>query len=320
MNWTKFIRFSWLILTLILASSLFAYVGSVYAFEQYNDPANTDASSTIGEGGENDGHIHMGVDGTPTPSPTPPPGGIIVSRSEFDPPAIDGAFSAGEWTNSQLLIESPIHTYVYFTNDDDFLYVCVDAANAAVGDFTEDVSDHCDLVFDTGNDEAWTQGNEDYFHITGGGTKEHNVASATPYQWTNHCNFDAHVGLEGAAGFGASPTSGTDHRIYEFKIPLSLLGASPGATIGFSSPTGAPGEPESIPYDADTGRHNVWPPGAEWGDLGTWGDLLLAAPALTGVPTLSQWGLIGMGILLAAFLIWTVRRRWAVSAGRSQGE
>ena len=39
---------------------------------------------------------------------------------------------------------------------------------------------------------------------------------------------------------------------------------------------------------------------------------------VTGVPTLSQWGMIAMGILFAAFLIWTVRRRWAVSAGGSQ--
>ena len=31
------------------------------------------------------------------------------------------------------------------------------------------------------------------------------------------------------------------------------------------------------------------------------------------VPTLSQWGMIGMAIVLAAFLIWSVRRRWVTS-------
>ena len=36
-----------------------------------------------------------------------------------------------------------------------------------------------------------------------------------------------------------------------------------------------------------------------------------------GVPTLSQWGMIGMAILLGAVLIWSVRRRWVVSAGKS---
>ena len=40
-------------------------------------------------------------------------------------------------------------------------------------------------------------------------------------------------------------------------------------------------------------------------------------PPPTGVPTLSQWGMIAMGILFAAFLIWSVRRRWVVSADRS---
>jgi len=35
------------------------------------------------------------------------------------------------------------------------------------------------------------------------------------------------------------------------------------------------------------------------------------------VPTLSQWGMIGMAIVLAAFLAWSVRRRWVVSANKS---
>ena len=41
-------------------------------------------------------------------------------------------------------------------------------------------------------------------------------------------------------------------------------------------------------------------------------------PQVTGVPTLTQWGMIAMGILFAAFLIWTVRRRWVVSADGRQ--
>jgi len=35
------------------------------------------------------------------------------------------------------------------------------------------------------------------------------------------------------------------------------------------------------------------------------------------VPTISQWGMIGMGIVLAAFLVWSVRRRWVASTGKS---
>jgi hypothetical protein len=40
-------------------------------------------------------------------------------------------------------------------------------------------------------------------------------------------------------------------------------------------------------------------------------------PPPSPVPTLSQWGMIGMGLLLAAFLAWSVRRRWVVSGGNS---
>ena len=37
------------------------------------------------------------------------------------------------------------------------------------------------------------------------------------------------------------------------------------------------------------------------------------APA--AVPTLSQWGMIGMGLLLAALLVWSVRKRRIISVG-----
>jgi hypothetical protein len=37
----------------------------------------------------------------------------------------------------------------------------------------------------------------------------------------------------------------------------------------------------------------------------------------TSVPTLSQWGMIGMGIVLAAALIWSVRKRWVVRTDKS---
>ena len=35
--------------------------------------------------------------------------------------------------------------------------------------------------------------------------------------------------------------------------------------------------------------------------------------APVSVPTLSQWGMIGMAIALAAALVWSVRRRWSTS-------
>ncbi len=203
----------------------------------------------------------------------------IYSDWEYPaPPTIDGNFTPGEWTNPQLLIQALIHTYVYFKNDNSFLYILVDAA----GDITPDDDDHCDLFFDTGHDEVRTLGHEDWFRIYGDGRTDHCFATSTAY--IKHCTFSAvdHPGLDGAAGFGGSPNTTTLHRIYEFKIPLSLLGASPGDTIGFASPeVGGMTQidpPTSLPYDADTGWANIWPPGADFIVLSTWGDLVLAPP------------------------------------------
>jgi len=200
-------------------------------------------------------------------------------ESDYDiflPPTIDGEFSHGEWTGPQLLIDSPIPTNVYFSNDDAFLYVCVDAADEAAGDFTQNGSDHCLLMFDTNNDEIISAGHEDLFIIHGDGYKWHAVAALDGVaSWEECCNFDADPGLEGVAGFGESPNSGSQHRIYEFQIPLSLLGASPGDTIGFVSA----GQPASIPFDDDTSRHNIWPPDATVVDMAT---LPLSPPCHSG--------------------------------------
>jgi hypothetical protein len=40
-------------------------------------------------------------------------------------------------------------------------------------------------------------------------------------------------------------------------------------------------------------------------------------PSPSPVPTLSQWGMIGLAMVLAAFLVWSVRRRWVTSTDKS---
>ena len=199
-------------------------------------------------------------------------------------------------------------------NDGTFLYVCVDAA----GDNSKDDDDYSHLIFDTLNQGVWNPGHEDYFHVSGDGNSEHMIASSRLGEWVPCCDFDHHPGLEGASGFGSSPNSGDAHRIYEFKIPLSLLEADSGDTIGFYSGH------NSIPFDAYTGRHNVWPSSADVNDISTWGVLVLASYSTAAAATLLpwgmivQWGMIGMAILLTAFLIWSLRRRHIISANKSQ--
>ena len=102
----------------------------------------------------------------------PPPPLPVNSGWTSKPPTIDGAFSEGEWMNPQLELGSPyfpIHALVYFVNDARYLYVCVDAADAALGDYTPDAGDYCGLAFDVGNDGAWTEGVDTVFILSSSG-------------------------------------------------------------------------------------------------------------------------------------------------------
>ena len=238
---------------------------------------------------------------TPAIAPGTP---TIYSEWSTFAPSIDGYFSDGEWKNAQLLIPSPIHTYVYFMNDNELLYICVDAANAGGGDYTEDWGDQCSIHFDTGHDEVRTLGHEDVFWIGGEG-KWHFVAGDIP-SLVEHCTVwpGIHPGLQGSRGFAVSPNSANKHRIYEFRIPLELLEAAPGDTLGFASPQFFW---SSIPYDASSGQHNVWPPGATMDNMSTWGDLVLASPPQAS--TLTPIALIALVSLLSAIAAVTIVRK-----------
>ena len=126
----------------------------------------------------------------------------------------------------------------------------------------------------------------------------------------DHCDASEglHPGLAGAIGFGTSPNAPSDdHRIYEFRIPLNMIGASPGDTVGFSSPWGV----DSLPYDATGPRHNVWPWGAMLDDLSGWGDIVLASAAVGGIlipvekaEILAPWIAVALAaVVLGAFAV-----------------
>lgn len=261
------------------------------------------------------------------PSPPPPP---LNSNWAHKPPTIDGIFSNNEWVNPQLELippDFPIHALVYIMNDVNHLYVCVDAADAAFGDYTADTSDapygdYCVLAFDVGNDGVWTQDVDAVFilgYFSGIVDIEHDFASSsTPGHTYQHCfaSGNLHAGLDGAIGFGTSPNAPSiSHRIYEFKIPLNLIGASPGSTVGFSSPESW----DSLPYDYDGGnspRHNIWPIGAVWSFLDNWGDIILASQAPVGgilIPVSKTEVLAPCialaGLIAAASTLFIIKRR-----------
>ena len=229
----------------------------------------------------------------------------IFSTWTNNPPNIDGLFSAGEWSNPQLEILSPIHTFVYFVNDADNLYIMVDAANAASGDYTDESLDHVRLDFDTKDRNTWNVGYDDMFILSGkggSGTLEHYILDTTAPSWGTTLD-----GGMGQVGYSASPNSATNHKMYEFKIPLSRLQSNaPDGSIGFAAPEYPV---NSIPYDSNGGnpRWNTWPAGSVYDNLLTWGDLFLAAP--TKVPALTPIGLAALAGLLGLLAVATLRRR-----------
>jgi len=260
----------------------------------------------------------------------PPPPEPLMSNWAQQPPTIDGVFAANEWRNPQLELNPPdyqIHALIYLTNDENNLYVCVDAANAAFGDYTADTTnapfgDYCVLAFDVGNDNLWTPDVDAVFilgYFSGIVDVEHDLASSsTPGHTYQHCfaSENLHPGLDGAIGFGTSPNAPTlAHRIYEFKIPLNLIGVMPGDTVGFASPLGW----DSLPYDYDSGtspRHNIWPLGAVWNFLDNWGEIIMASQAPVGGVTspinkleLLTPYLILAGLIIALSTVYVIKRR-----------
>lgn len=190
---------------------------------------------------------------------------VINSQHTGSPPTIDGKFTAGEWSNLQIVMmepDFPIDAFAYFMNDDSNLYVLVDA----IEDTTQDTMDECLLVFDF----------DSLIKISIKGTSDSPTKSSE--------DFDA------AIGFESSPNSPNDHKIYEFSIPLSYINVDPGDSIDFCSPFWK--ELASIPYDASrTGPpeevDNVWPPGIGYDaafktNKELWGILSMGAHAPVG--------------------------------------
>jgi hypothetical protein len=250
------------------------------------------------------------------------PGAVIQSNWAAVTPTIDGVFGGGEWSDAtvvDLQAEDPgneIEAYVYFKNDGDYLYALVDVA----GDMTEG-GDESTLSFDTGHDAAYTDGHEDTFswHFT---EFDHWVWNSTAGQHVPCCHFDTmlpqHTGLAGAIGFGPSPNNAVNHVIYEYRIPLALILASPGDTIGFAM-DGEMGPFLGI-YDEDTDRGDQWP-FLRWDviSIDEYGDLILAGGAIVGVggeayavnkvSILAPW--LGLALVLAVGGGILVRRRRA---------
>ena len=184
---------------------------------------------------------------------------VVNSRWTFVPPAIDGVFSAADpWLmNSPLALlppDYPVKAFVYFLNDKSNLYIMVDA----VGDWTDGSNDESLLFFNATQQYRFAM-----------------IGKSTLFTKPCYDSFSCPA-FDGAVGFGGSPNNSTEHKIYEFSIPLGNIGFVPGHyAVDISSPSW---KGYSIVYDGDTNKDNVWPVGLNFADVNTWGILNIAPP------------------------------------------
>src|SRR2546428_1804990 len=191
-------------------------------------------------------------------------------------PIVDGAMGAGEWAgaafvNLTAIPSNQLPAYLLVMNDATYLWVAYDA----VGDRTASANDSASFALDTAHDGVGTNGGEDQFVISGlfsGGTA-HFVYSGGTYV-VEDSPFDPglpnHAGLAGAAGFGPSDRDPASHEIFEFQIPLALIGGNPGDTVGLFG--GSYPVPGVVDYDGF--QYSTWPdfvggpiPISAYGDL-----------------------------------------------------
>jgi len=206
----------------------------------------------------------------------------LTSAWQPIPPVPDGVFGATEHLSSPantadltVVPGNALWAYLIVENDPDFLYITYDVP----GDTVQDPNDIASLGFDTDRDLAPTDGADDQLAVDGMGLGDHRVYSTGAGSWISEDPCDPlfagdHTGLRCAAGFGPSPYSGTDHRIYEFRIPLALLdvplpvpdGYLLGA-LGASSVFPGVMDGLSMTYDTWPVYYGSFPPLVEFGDI-----------------------------------------------------
>jgi len=226
----------------------------------------------------------------------------LISSWDDSPPAADGVFSPGEWdlaTPISMTEADPFNSVdalMMAVNNGTHLLFCYDV----VGETDENIyQDSAAISFDTGDDDTLTGGGEDQFLVGGDytplGGEAHFVYDELLDSWPADCYpFDPslpdHEGLCAAMGFGPSENLTTPHRIYEFCIPLALLDASPGDSLGLVSySVGGPG----VQAPDMEGWFSSWPNyGPIMPDVKLYGSLVLSSGSFP-VTTMMAEGVMG---------------------------
>ncbi len=202
-------------------------------------------------------------------------GDYILSVPAAEEVFVDGNITGLEWSeatsvNLAGIPGNGLEAFLRVKHNDSFLFVALDV----VGDTSESSQDFSLVAFDTGHDGLTTVGGEDIFYHAGffAGEQAHFVSDGV--SWSPHDSpYDEslpnHTGLASARGFGPSDLSPELHGQFEFRIPLPLLGAAVGDTLGILAVVG----------DYDTQKLSFWPENLLFLELDGYGDLVLIAPA-----------------------------------------
>ncbi|MFX0037213.1 MAG: hypothetical protein ACFE9I_16395 [Candidatus Hermodarchaeota archaeon] len=188
--------------------------------------------------------------------------------------SIDGIFTNNsEWSDASKIQINEV-SFLYFKNDNDCIYLCLDA----IGDMTLDDGDFFRIHFDTNNDKVWSAGEEDsfayYSGMFSGGTHYILNITGTPHEYVSHCSFICDSKLKGDTSYSVSPNSNQNHQIYEMQIPFSILGINETEQIGFFVYGG--------PFDANVPIYNTYPKNADPLDMNTWATLTIGDSEQTG--------------------------------------
>ncbi len=205
------------------------------------------------------------------------------------PPTIDGAVGATEWANA-VQYGLP-HGPVYFENDATYLYVLFDMTGDTTLDTTVGNLDGFHVYFDVNTNGVGDPGVDvQYDNCLDGSLSDRQfLVSATSCSWTTCQSTTAVV----ARGFGPSPSTSTNHVIFEVAIPLSEISAQAGGLlrlgIGYYSVT--PAINESVPSNPCA-----------------YSSYLYARLGNPPIPALGRVGLALLAALVAGAALWWLRR------------
>jgi hypothetical protein len=219
----------------------------------------------------------------------------LLSPWTLSPPSIDGQFSPGEWSDAlqvdlRTVMGNRLSNFMFLKNDATNLYIAYDV----VGDRTAGYEDSAAIAFDTGNDAAATDGMEHIFSVGGWSEsyQNHRIYNATTAAWVvEDAPFESslpnHATLDLQRSFTQTPLEAMSHPVIEFQVPLALLGAIPGDTLGFASGSPAGASQAGVSDSWGFGYFASWPfafgPMMGPPALEEYGDLVLSKPPVADV-------------------------------------